>query len=354
MALSAGKLINLKQLSDASGRFLMLAIDQRGSMEQALQKVLGDGRKQTPEDVVAAKVAITGVLAPHSTATLMDPIYGFPYTLEALPPKVGVLLAVEHSGYEAGPSGKGRKAMILDGWSVSKVKRSGSNAVKLLIHYHPDAPEEVLKHQHDVVRQVGEACVEEDIPFLLETVGYAVDEPSTDGPEYALAKPRITIASATEFSKPEYRVDVLKLEFPTSLKFTEEFCNAYFDSKTREPVYGVKEVKDICKQLDAASSKPWVILSGGVDIDEFLFNLQFSVDAGASGFLCGRAMWQQSLQFYPDTDAMVRFLETDGVYNFNRIKAIASNATPWNSRGDGGAPSLDQKSLEWHKEYRGS
>ena len=46
-ALTSGKLVNLQRLTDAAGRFKMLAIDQRDSLRSALAKATG----AAPKDV---------------------------------------------------------------------------------------------------------------------------------------------------------------------------------------------------------------------------------------------------------------------------------------------------------------
>src|SRR2546427_652799 len=86
--LSSGKLTNLLRLADASGRFKMLAIDQRDSLRNAL----GNATRREPkdvtyEDMATTKALITEVLAPYATATLVDPIYGWPRAFwRAAPP----------------------------------------------------------------------------------------------------------------------------------------------------------------------------------------------------------------------------------------------------------------------------
>jgi len=284
---------------------------------------------------------------------LMDPIYGHPYSVVHVPRDVAILLACEESGYDkAGSNGKERKSRLLDGWSVEKVKRCGANAAKLLIYYQPDASVDTRSHQQALVRRVGEACAEHDLPFLLELVCYAITEPSEDSPEFARAKPNLVIRSAAEFSKPEYHVDLLKLEFPAMLSYTEEYSHKMLDDKARGPVYSLAHVKTFCQQLDEAAAVPWVILSAGVDIKEFLIQLELACAAGASGFLCGRAIWKDSIGKYPDGKAMESFLESEGIYNFKRANAAAEAALPWyEHRRFRGRQELAGPGPEWYREY---
>jgi tagatose 1,6-diphosphate aldolase len=329
--LSAGKYRGIRLLADETGRFRMMAIDQRGSMVKALAKVTGkDASEIGYHDVARVKRAVTKVLSPFSTATLTDPVYGYPYSIDVLPRDTALLLAYEETGYQkSGPEGKERKTMLIEGWNVEKAQHAGADAIKLLLYYRPDASADTNEHQHRIVRQVGEECRKHDMPFLLETVAYAIDEPGTDSAEFARRKPQFVAESAREFSKPEYGVDILKLEFPANLKYCKEFANAVFDDKKREPVYSLDEVKDFCKEVHNASGVPWVILSAGVDIKEFLENVRLAAAAGASGFLCGRAIWKEVTNYFPDDAAMESWLEKEGAENFRQSNAAVGEALPW-------------------------
>jgi tagatose 1,6-diphosphate aldolase len=329
--ISEGKWRRLRSLADGEGRFKMMAIDQRGSLSDAIAKVTNRSPEQVAgEELAKAKEVITRVLAPYATAVLTDPIYGYPYSFQSIPRGIGLLLAHEETGYErSGPTGKERKTNLVAGWSVEKAQRAGADAVKLLLYYHPDASEEVRRYQQDLVRRLGEECEQAGMPFLLELVSYALEEASTNTDEFARKKPDLVIRSAREFSAPKYKVDVLKLEFPADLKRTREFCGGAFDGQERQAVYQLSEVKEFCRQLNEGAGMPWVILSAGVGIEEFLIQVALATEAGASGFLCGRAIWKDAVPLYPDVARMEEWLGSQGVYNFLRANAYAHRAVPW-------------------------
>lgn len=354
--LTSGKLVNLLRLADSEGRFKMLAVDQRASLQAALAKATGrEPNDVTYDEMAKTKRLITEVLAPLATAVLTDPVYGFPRAVKVIPREVGILLASEETGHEpAGVSGRERKGRLIDGWTVAKAKRAGANAVKLLIHYNPEASREVLDHQRELVRTVGEDCVREDIPFLLEVVTYPLVEAAADTPAFAKKRPHHTIEAAREFSKEEYYGDILKLEFPGDLKYTSQFHEKGFDNQLRPPLYDLDDVRGFCRQLDAVVKRPWVILSGGVGIKEFLVNLELAVEAGASGFLCGRAMWQGVIPHYPHEDRMRGLLASEGVDNFARANAITDRAKAWfahPSIGDWGEVQLRDGHEDWYRRY---
>ena len=329
--LSAGKWQRLRSLTDEQGRFKMMAIDQRDSLRRAIASATGrDSNQAADEALTKVKGIITRMLAPYATAVLTDPVYGYPQSIGHLLPRIGLLLAYEDTGYEkAGPTGRERKSHLLQTWSVEKAQHVGADAVKLLVYYHPDASQDVLTHQQELVIRVGEECERAAMPLLLELVSYALDDQGTDTAEYSRQKPELVIRSAAEFSKPEYKVDILKLEFPVNLRWTREYSGGAFDGKERQAVYTLAEVRGVCQRVNEAAVAPWVILSAGVDIEEFLVQVDLATEAGASGFLCGRAIWKDSISLYPDVAKMEAWLNTQGAYNFVRANAYAQRALPW-------------------------
>jgi len=137
------------------------------------------------------------------------------------------------------------------------------------------------------------------------------------------------------------------------LKYTKEYAQGAFDGKRREALYDLSEVKDFCRAVDQASLLPWVILSGGVDIDEFVENAKLATAAGASGMLCGRAIWKDCVEFYPNLEAMEAWLATSGVNNFKRLEVVLQEARPWfEHRKFKGFPNLALPNAGegWHKE----
>lgn len=351
--ISSGKLRGLMKLADSNGRFKMMAIDQRGSMVTKLSEVLDIEKTDVKyDDVAAVKTLITRILSPNATAVLTDPIYGHPYSLAEIPRDVALLLAYEESGYVSeGVSENERLSNPIENWTIEKAQRAGADAIKLLAYYHPDASPVTLKHQQKFVKHVGDECEKHDLPFLLELVSYAL-EGTTKSVEFAKQKPDLVIRSVEEFTDPEYKVDILKLEFPADLKYTTEYQDHAFYAG--DSAYDLDEVKDVCNKLDEASTLPWVILSAGVDIEEFIENVKLAAGAGASGFLCGRAIWKDAVDFYPDTAAVRQFLENEATTNFHNANAAAETALPWfEHRNFGGAEniSLSKQSENWYQDY---
>lgn len=352
--ISAGKLRGIKRLANSEGRFWMMAIDQRGSLKKALSSVLG--REVKYDDLAKIKKAIVKVLSPYSSATLIDPVYGYPGAIKYFPKEVGLLITYEETGAEkAGYKGKERKTRLIEGWDVSKTRRLGADAVKLLVYYRGDGSEDVVNHQKNLIKSVGEECTKYDIPYVLELVNYPFkDDEDKDNLTYAKRKPEIVFDYVGEFSKPEYRVDVLKIEFPANLKYCKEFADGAFDGKRREPAYDLSELKRNCKKLTELTPLPWVILSAGVDIEEFIWQVKLATENGASGFLCGRALWKECVKYYPDMDAVEEHLRTRGIDNFKHLYEASRNATPYfETKSFQGYASikLDKLGEDWYKKY---
>ena len=351
VTISGGKLRRITRLAGSDGRFRMMAIDQRGSMQKAIQSATGE--EATYEQVAKMKTMITRILSPNSTAVLTDPIFGYPYSIMDIPRDVGLLLAFEESGYVDDGVGENERASVqIENWNIEKAIRSGIDAIKLLIYYHPDASLSACSHQQDFTKYVGEQCEKYDLPFLLEFVCYSLDGESTNSLEFAKQKPDLVIRSVEEYTKPEYKVDILKVEFPANLKFVKEYKDR--DFYMGASAYTLSEVEEFCRDLDAKSTLPWVILSAGVDIEEFIENVKISSAHGASGFLCGRAIWKDAVPLYPDEDAVTKFLLGEASVNFENSNAAVSNATPWfNHKSFGGLKNieLDKKGANWYEVY---
>src|SRR5205085_6103522 len=117
-----------------------------GMIKDSLKKK-GEAREPTFEEIVEAKVMLARVLAAHASAVLVDAYYGAWNTVASfgLPRDVGLLIRVERSGGDKNRRGAPMGA-IEPGWGVSTIKRSGTDAVKLLAQFEPTEPESA-EHQ---------------------------------------------------------------------------------------------------------------------------------------------------------------------------------------------------------------
>ncbi len=177
---------------------------------------------------------------------------------------------------------------------------------------------------------VGEEARRLDFPFVLEPMSYPFkDDEIENEVNFIRRKPEIVVKTVEEFSKPEYGVDILKLEFPVDLKYVDDFSYGAFDGKEREAVFTIDDAFEFCESISQTSRVPWVILSAGVDIEEFLINVEIASESGASGFLAGRAVWKEFTKLFPNQADMSLWLKTIGVERYYKLVDVSNKATPY-------------------------
>jgi tagatose 1,6-diphosphate aldolase len=329
MALSAGKLQHLKALSNQDGIIAAAAMDQRGSLHKAIASAKGvDKKAVTPDMLSEFKTAVVKVLTPYASAILLDPEYGLD-AAKARAPNAGLLLAYEESGYDN--TRPGRLPDLLPRVSVRRIKEWGANAVKILIYYTPFDDPEVNDIKHSFIERIGAECEFYDIPFFLEFVGYDPAGGDEKGLEFAKIKPQVVTGSMREFSRPQYHVDVLKVEVPVNAEFVEG--SAVYKG---EKAYTRAEALDHFRRAAEAASKPFIYLSAGVGNQQFVESLRMAREAGASfsGVLCGRATWKDGVPVYAakGVKALEDWLSTEGVSNIAAVNQALKGATPWAAR----------------------
>ena len=218
MKLTPGKRKGLEAVSDSRGVIAAAAMDQRGSLKSAIAKDKGIDKKAVTNEMMAEfKEAVVRVLTPHASAILLDPEYGLSAAKQRAK-NAGLLLAYENSGYDN--TQPGRLPDLLDHYSVRRLVADGADCIKILLYYTPFDSAEINDVKHAWVERIGAECVAADVPFFLEFVGYeeGVDE---KGLEFAKKKPEVVTRSMEEFSKPQYAVDVLKVEVPVTMAFVK-------------------------------------------------------------------------------------------------------------------------------------
>src|SRR5271165_2086059 len=217
MSLSAGKIKHLNALADKNGVIAAAAMDQRGSLQKAIASGKGiPADKVTPDMMSEFKVAVSKVLTPHASAILLDPEFGLP-AAKARSSNAGLLLAYEETGYDN--TQPGRLPDLLPHVSAKRIVDLGADAVKILIYYSPFDTQDVNDIKHAFIERIGAECEFNQIPFFLEFVGYDPKGGDEKGLEFAKIKPEVVIGSMAEFTKPQYRVDVLKVEVPINANF---------------------------------------------------------------------------------------------------------------------------------------
>ncbi len=279
----------LHRLSTADGHFCVAAVDHRDSMLAEFPE------SATPADLTAFKAAVITALQSHASAVMIEPEYSFPHLTDdrTVPPSMGVICALEAQGYRidvtrGDPSIANR---LMDGWSARLLLESGADAAKLLILYRPD-DDEVTAAQDNLVRSVVESCAKLQLPVLVEPVPYDLADDAD--------RADVVVRSVERLAS--FGPMILKVPYPGA---------------------------GACQLVDeAAGDLPWALLSWGVTFETFRQQLTEACEAGASGFMVGRALWREAVE--PETRDEV--LAGTVVERFEELSTIAAKGTPWFER----------------------
>lgn len=325
--MTPAKTKHIEKLSNKKGIIAAAAMDQRGSLRKEIAKLKNCEPSQITYEMMSEfKTAVTKVLTPYASAILLDPEFG----LEAARQRssnAGLLLAYESTGYDQ--TTPGRIPLLIPTWTVSKSIAQGADAIKILLYYSPFEEAKVNEIKHAWVERIGAECACQDIPYFLEFVGYPTQGEDEKGAEFARKKPEIVKKSMEEFSKPKYRVDVLKVEVPINMKFVKggRACKG-------ESAYDREQSKDLFRSTAAVTKLPFIYLSAGVSDEEFRESLELATEAGVpyNGVLCGRATWKEGIPVYAKSGvkALEDWLSDRGVQNIQALnKVLEHGAKPW-------------------------
>ena len=293
--MSIGKWRRLQQTSGSSGVFSIVAIDHRGPLCRALEQESPEGK--TNEALTSLKRDIVRQLAPMTSAILLDPetAAGQCVADGSMPGQTGLIVALD-TGSTGDPLN--RTTSLIEDWTVEKTVRMGASGVKLLIYYHPQAPE--AREREMLVQKVAEDCAKYDIPFFLEPLSCASD--GSHGPLPPEEKRHVVIETARRLVP--LGVDVLKAEFPIDI-----------GTESNEDIW-----REACEELTQTSRVPWVLLSAGVSYEIFLRQVRVACEAGASGVMAGRAVWKEAVTL--DIAARNDFLRTVGYERMRRLRSL--------------------------------
>lgn len=324
--LSIGKIRGLQEISSHRGLITVLALDHRGTLIKAMG--LNEKDADVYQKVRDFKFLTIHYLLPHATAVLIDPQFGGAEAIArgVIPGSKGLMITLESSGY-LGES-TARYNEIIPGWSTAKIKRMGASAIKFKIDYHPYAGQ-VTRRTEDLVKQVSEQAASLDIPLLLEPVSYSIDTVfKKESAEYARTRPSVVVETALRLGP---LADVLKLEFPHDAAFNQD----------------ESEWKKACQEITKTSPVPWVLLSAGVEFEVFKRQARIACEAGASGYVAGRAIFQEAAPLVGS--ACENYLKNISAVRMQELLEIASRtARPWMNGYPGLSESVDEN---WIRNY---
>jgi tagatose-1,6-bisphosphate aldolase len=270
-ALDVGKQRSLQRVVSDDGFFHVLAIDHLSDFAELLAP---DPNAVSFADVVRAKDVVIRTATDSVSAVLVDARYGG-HLIRAgtISRSTGLMMSLEDEDY-AIPSGP-RRTRLREGWTIQQAKLAGVDVAKLLWFFRPEA--DSADDQIELLDSLVAASWELSLPLLVEPIWYPLpgEDPSTD--QWKANRIRGIIESSV--IADQRGVDVLKVEFP-----------GYVDSPSARAASA-----DAANELSERTTAPWVVLSAGVDYDDFATQIGIASKAGAAGYVAGRSIWRDPL-----------------------------------------------------------
>ena len=247
---------NLDRISLPSGKLAMVAMDQRESLRTMFQEATGEAASD--ETLADFKLAVAETLSPHASAMLLDRQFG-EAAMHALASGCGLVLAADALTQKPGQPVE--DTAVDPEIDPAAIRASGAAALKLLLLWRPDGSAE---KRAALTRQFIDLAHTAGVPAILEGV---VRPPASGDWDREAA----ILDAARELGA--LRPDLYKAEVPLSGRGKP-------DEMTRRSA-----------SITEALPCPWVVLSQGVQIDDFPRGVEAACRGGASGFLAGRAIW---------------------------------------------------------------
>jgi len=267
------------------GKFLMLALDHRGSFKKYVNP--DNPEAATDVEVINTKKLIIEAVQDQFSGVLIDLDWGLPGYKNKTKP---YLLPMEKSGYT---DKKGDRITDL-GYSAKKIKSLGASGAKLLLYFNPEPAcrtgrSKTCAKQIKTTKKALSDSHKNNLPFFLEIVTYGNEELNKSRSEWVLRSLEILL-------KNKIVPDVWKLEYPGDA--------------------------ESCKKItELVGPTPWILLTRGDSFEHFAKQLADAVAGGAVGFLAGRALWQE-IADYKTEEEKKEFLNTVVADRFRKISKI--------------------------------
>lgn len=256
--------------------FPMLAFDHRSSFVKLLT---GSGAEPSIEEIITVKKDILKTVVGYMSGTLIDEDYGLP-ALKSLHSLVPYLLPLEKTGY-TDKTGE-RITEILA--TPKKLIEKGAQGAKLLLYTNHHVPS--WHAQVKTAKNQAALCRDAGLPFFLEFVLYSVGD----------IQPGSVYETVQKAIEDGITCDVWKLPYPGS--------------------------KEECEKITSlVGQTPWIVLTGGTTFEEFKDQYFIAREAGCSGFLAGRALWQEVGMFWRDEEKYRNFLQNELPQRFKALIA---------------------------------
>ncbi|OBW95491.1 aldolase [Gallibacterium salpingitidis] len=278
---------SVKDIARKSGGFAMLAVDQREAMRLMFESKFH--RKITDQELTDFKVKAAKILSPYASAVLVDNQFSYKQVVEQQAISECSSMIVAKDKFIPGNGIPVDQVCLDDEIDAMEVKKNGGKALKLLVLWREDEDKE---QRLEMVKQFNAICHSAGLVSIIEPVV----RPPRIGDKFDREK--AIIAAAKELG--DSGADLYKGEMP--------LCgNGDYST-----------LLDATKRLNENINMPWVILSSGVAPNLFPRAVRIAMEAGASGFLAGRAVWS-SIVGLPDTELMLRDISVPILQNLGNI-----------------------------------
>lgn len=278
----------LKDITRPSGGFSMLAVDQREAM-RLMFAAAGVPAPVTDRHLTDFKVNAAKILSPYASAILVDQQFCYHQIVEqnAIAKSCAMIVAADE--FIPGNGIPVDSVVIDNGVDAQAVKRDGGKALKLLVLWRND---EDPAQRLEMVRNFNQLCHANGLLSIIEPVVRPPRRGDVFDREQAI------IEAAKELG--DSGADLYKVEMPLYGKGTQQ------------------ALLNASQKLNEQINMPWVILSSGVDEKLFPRAVSVAMQAGASGFLAGRAVWS-SVVGLPDTELMLRDISVPKLQRLGEI-----------------------------------
>jgi sulfofructosephosphate aldolase len=254
----------MPRLRDANGLYSMVAVDQRESLRTMLAAT-GES-PVSDERMRAFKVAVARALSPVASAMLVDVDYGLQSILDAdaLAPGCDLIVAIDVIDYDAAGVAMAtwlRNDLLGRHWDPRVA------GLKFLLLWTPG---EWLGCDRLVIQQFVDEARAAGVESVLEVIVRESDGSSPTPDRQAM----LLVEAAKDLT--DLGATLYKTEVP--------FRN----------LASAADVTRVSRELSGVIRCPWVVLSGGVNVDDFPEAVARTAAGGAEGFLAGRAVWQKA------------------------------------------------------------
>ena len=319
-----GQYLSIKERHLANGRspdgpIVGVAIDQGFGLEQSIADARG--ARARDGDLATFKKKVVAHLSPSASMVLVDATMGRELVSDCSN-RCHIIMGFEDNLYDF--TAEDRITRLPKGITIPEIAQLGINSLKLFMYYAPRGNRQVNRKKQEIVKSVGQQCLEQELLFMFEPLVYDDIVSDTMSAEFAALKPVLVRQAVETFSGPSYHVDLLKVEIPINIRFVEGY------SADLVPVYDLDQALEHYRQTAAATDHPFLYLSAGVSFEEFCQSLEMANRAGITydGFMCGRAIWSDAIGVFgrAGEEGLDHWLRTEGTRRVSRLSEIAQNA----------------------------